>query len=101
MVLAFDNLSTPTIVDRKSTIRGVEVLIIEPSIGEVFAKPNIIHSFRATPISIAAPKIFMRSAVSTLSGFSQSSGTSDHKAAITNDADTIAIGEMYRPSTRL
>ena len=100
-IFILDNRSIPTITDRKSTMSGVEVLIIEPSMGEVCASPNIIHSFRATPMSIAAPKIFKRSTGATRSGFSQSSGTSDHKAAITSDADTIAIGEMYRPSTRL
>ena len=91
----------PTMAERKSTIRGVEVLIIEPSIGEVFARPNIIHNFRATPISIAAPNIFNLSADSTLSGFSHNRGINERVAAITNEADTIAIGEMYRPNTRL
>ena len=91
----------PTMAERKSTIRGVEVLIIEPSIGEVFARPNIIHSLRATPINIAAPNIFSRSADSTFSGRSHKSDTNDSNAAITNEADTIAIGEMYRPNTRL
>ena len=65
----------PTMAERKSTIRGVEVLIIEPSIGEVFARPNIIHNFRATPISIAAPNIFNLSVDSTLSGFSHIAAT--------------------------
>jgi hypothetical protein len=31
----FDRCSIPTITDRNSTISGVEVLIIEPSIGDV------------------------------------------------------------------
>ena len=100
-IFIFDTRSIPTITERKSTMRGVEVLMIEPSMGDVCASPNIIHSFRATPMSIAAPKIFRRSVGATRSGFSQNIGTSDSNAAMTSDADTIAIGEMYRPSTRL
>ena len=94
MTFVFERCSMPTIAERKSTIRGVEVLIIEPSIGEVFASPNIIHNFRATPINIAAPKILSRSAGSTRSGFSHNSDTNENSAAITNDADTIAIGDI-------
>jgi hypothetical protein len=70
------------------------MLIMEPSMGEVFAKPNIIHNLRPMPISIAAPKILRRSAGSTLSYFSQISGISDSSAAITNDAETIARGDI-------
>ena len=50
-------LSTPTTTESRSTSRGVTVPIIEPSIGEVSARPNIIQSLRATPISSAAPNI--------------------------------------------
>ena len=97
----FFSFSTPTITDSTNTIRGVVVLIIEPSMGDVFASPNIIHNLRVTPINIAAPKILSRSAGSIFSGFSHNRGANDHRAATTNDAETIAIGEMYFPSTRL
>jgi hypothetical protein len=101
MTFAFESRSMPTMNERKSTIRGVEVLMIEPSMGEVFANPNIMHNFRATPINIAAPKILSLSVGSTFSGFSHIRGINENNAAITNEADTIAIGEMYRPNTRL
>ena len=97
----FVNRSKPTITDSSRTSSGVVVLIIEPSMGEVFAKPNIIHNFRPIPISIAAPNILMRSAGSTLSDFSHNRGMSESSAAITNEAETIARGEIYRPRTRL
>ena len=75
--------------------------MIEPSMGEGFANPNIMHNFRATPINIGAPKILSLSVGSTFSGFSHIRDINENNAAITNDADTIAIGEMYRPNTRL
>ena len=90
----FVKRSNPTKTDNISTSRGVVVLIIEPSMGDVCDSPNIIHSLRDMPISSAAPKIFMRSSVSTFSCFSHNIGISDHTAATTNDADTIAKGEM-------
>ena len=96
-----DSTSAPTIADRKSTMSGVEVLIIEPSIGDVCANPYIIHTLRPIPISIAAPKIFSRSAATTFSALPRIRGASESNAAITNDAATIAIGEIYRPRTRL
>ena len=88
------NLSIPTTTDNISTISGVVVLIIEPSIGDVCESPNIIHNLRPKPINIAAPNIFRRSAGSTLSLFSHSSGIKDHSAATTSEAATIAKGEM-------
>ena len=70
------------------------VLIIEPSMGEVVTKPNIIHNFRSTPIRSAATNILRLSLGSTLSLLSHNRGTSDHNAAIASEADTIAKGEM-------
>ena len=93
--------STPTTTDRRSTSRGVVVPIIEPSMGEVSASPNIIQSLRATPISSAAPNILALSWGATLSSFSHISGTSEKSAAIRSDAVTIAMGEIYFPRTRL
>jgi hypothetical protein len=86
--------STPTITDKTSTRSGVTVPIIEPSMGEVWARPNIIHSLRATPISSAAPNILSLSFGATLSRGSQSIGISEKSAAIRSEAVTIAIGEI-------
>lgn len=96
-----ENCSNPTTTDKTSTSSGVVVLIIEPSIGDVWESPNIIHSLRVIPIRSAAPNSFNRSAGSTLSVFSHIIGINDQIAATTNEAVTIAIGEMYVPSTRL
>ena len=90
----FVKRSNPTNTDNKRTMRGVVVLIIEPSMGEVCDRPNIIQSLRDMPIRSAAPKILMRSSAAILSCFSHSIGMSDHTAATTNDADTIAKGVM-------
>ena len=100
-ILIFVKCSKPTATDSNKTSSGVEVPIIEPSMGEVCDSPNIIQSLRTKPISIAAPNILSRSAGSTLSAFSHNNGSNDHNAATANDADTMAKGEMYRPSVRL
>lgn len=89
-----ESCSAPTTAERISTRSGVVVLIIEPSIGEVLTRPNIIHSFRDTPIKSAATNTRILSRGSTLSCFSQSIGTSDHTEAITSEAETIAKGDM-------
>ena len=99
--LIFVKCSIPTATDSSRTSSGVEVPIIEPSMGEVCESPNIIQSLRTNPISMAAPNIFSRSAGSTLSAFSHNSGSNDNMAATANDADTMANGDMYRPSVRL
>jgi hypothetical protein len=93
--------SAPTNSDSSNTNNGVVVLIIEPSMAEVSASPNIMQSLRPTPISNAAPRSINLSLGSTLSGLSHNSGTSERSAAITNEAVTIAIGDIYVPSTRL
>jgi hypothetical protein len=77
-----------------STNKGVVVPIIEPSMADVLARPNIIHNLRATPISSAAPNILSLSFGTTLSRGSHNIGTSENNAAITIEAVTIAIGEI-------
>jgi hypothetical protein len=100
-IFIFVNRSKPATTDSKSTSNGVMVLMMEPSIGDVLAKPNIIHNFLPIPISIAAPNILRRSFGSTLSYFSHNRGVSESSAAMANDADTIVSGDMYRPRIRL
>ena len=89
-----DRFSAPTTTESRRTRSGVVVLMIDPSMGEVCTSPNIMHNFLDTPIRSAAAKILRRSALLTFSGFSQMRGISDHAAAITSEADTIASGDM-------
>jgi hypothetical protein len=77
------------------------VAIIEPSIGEVRDIPNIISALRATPIRSAERIIIPQSLLSTLSPRSQILGTHDNAAATISDRQTIAIGAIYRPNSRL
>ena len=86
--------SVPMIIESISTNRGVMVLIIEPSMGEVLTSPNIIHNLRDMPIRSEAIKIFTLSARSIRSRRSHNNGISDHTAAIVSEAETIASGDM-------
>jgi hypothetical protein len=69
--------------------------------GEVRDRPNIIITLRVTPISNAATTIIAQSLDSIFSGCSQILGIHDNRAATISDAVIIAMGDIYRPNSKL
>ena len=86
------NRSMPSATESTRTSSGTTVSMIEPSIGEVCARPNMRNDLRMTPMSRAAAKNLRMSAGSTFSARSHSSGTSEMSAVTTSEADTSASG---------